>query len=343
MTTMQRQADVPSQAAIMQMVHGKCVSRCVSLAAELAIADLIADGPKDVATIASATGTNPDALYRVLRMLAGMGIFVELANKQFRNSPLSEALGSLSDASIRNYARLFGREWHWRIWTGLEYSVHTGKPSTFKDHPDKMPFEVLAENPADQEVFNKAMTELSAAEDPAIVQAYDFSQFGRIIEVGGGHGALALLIVQKTPQARVTVFDLPQVIEGTRERLSDGGSMERIDLKGGSFFDSVPGPADLCVLKHVLHDWDDDRARRILRNCREALSDSGRVLVCEMLVTEGPEGIPALLLDIEMLVGPGGRERTQEEFSELFAAAGLRLHRIIPTQTPIRLLEAIPS
>lgn len=228
------------------------------------------------------------------------------------------------------------------MWTGLEYSVHTGKPSTFKDYPDKMPFEVLAENPVDQEVFNKAMTELSSAEGPAIVQAYDFSQFSRIIEVGGGHGALALLIVQKIPQTRVTVFDLPQVIEGTKERLSAGGPNGRIDLRSGSFFDSVPGPADLCVLKHVLHDWDDESARRILRNCRQALSQSGRVLVCEMLVTEGPEGIPALLLDIEMLVGPGGRERTQGEFSELFAAAGLRLNRIIPTQTPIRLLEGVP-
>lgn len=340
--TVQLQAEVPPRAVMMQMINGKCVSRCISLVAELAIADLLADGPKDVATIASVTGTSPNALYRVLRMLAGMGIFEELAHKQFQNSQLSEALGSDSAMSVRNYARWFGRELHWRIWAGLDYSVQTGKASVFKDHPDNPPFEILAENPVDQEVFNDAMTELSSADSAAIVQAYEFSKFARILEVGGGHGTLAMSIAQEFPHARVTVFDLPHVIEGTRKRLSDEGLVGRIDLRSGSFLDSVPGPADLCVLKHILHDWDDESARRILGNCRDALSDSGRVLICEMVVTPGPEGIAALVLDIEMLVGTGGLERTQLEYSELFAAVGLRLERIIRTHTPIALLEAVP-
>ena len=342
MTTIEQQADFTSQAAMMQMVNGKCVSRCVSLVAELGIADLLADGPRDVASIARATNSNPDALYRVLRMLAALGIFVELANEQFQNSNLSETLSSKSGASIRNYARWFGRELHWRFWTDLEYSVQTGSPSVFKNHPGKMPFELLADHPADQETFNEAMTELSAVHGAAIVQAYDFSQFGRIVEVGGGQGTLARLIAQRNPACKVTVLDLPHVIDGVANRPSDNGSMERIDFKSGSFFEEVPGPADLCVLKHILHDWDDKSAHRILENCRQALSDRGRVLVCEMLVAEGPEGLPALILDIEMLVGAGGRERTEREFSELFAAVGLRLNRIIQTHTPIKLLEAVP-
>ena len=339
---MHTQTDVPPHAAMIQTINGKCVSRCVSLVADLAIADLLTDGPKDVVTIANATGTNPDALYRVLRMLAGVGIFVELPNKRFQNSLLSDTLRSDSTASVRSYARWLGRELHWRIWTDLEFSVRTGKPSLLKNHADKAPFERLAENPDDQEAFNQAMAGLSAADGAAILQAYEFSKFNRIIDAGGGHGTLATLIAREAPQAGVTVFDLPHVIEGTRNWLSAEGLSQRIGLKGGSFFHSVPGPADLCVLKHILHDWDDESARRILGNCRDALSDNGRVLVCEMLVAAGPEGVPALVLDIEMLVAAGGRERTQEEFSELFAAAGLRLERTVRTHSQITLLEAVP-
>lgn len=335
------QAGNPPAKIMMQIISGKCVSRCVSLAAELAIADMLADGPKDVAALAKGTDTSPDALYRVLRTLAGVGVFSELPDRHFQNSPLSATLISDSRGSVRHYARWFGRELHWRIWSGLEFSVRTGKPWAEKDHPDKTPFQVLAEHPADQDVFNHAMAGLSDADGPAIVQAYDFSRFGKIIDVGGGHGTLAMLIAESAPHARVTAFDLPHVIEGATERLSEEGLFGRIDLKSGSFIEGVPEPADLCVLKHILHDWDDETARRILANCRDALSDSGRVLVCEMVIAPGPEGIPALVLDIEMLVGVGGRERTQAEFSELFAAAGLRLERIIGTQTPIHLLEAV--
>jgi 16S rRNA G1207 methylase RsmC len=185
------------------------------------------------------------------------------------------------------------------------------------------------------------MAEFSETDGPAIVQAYDFARFQRIVDIGGGHGILAGLIAGKAPQANVTVLDLPHVIESARERLSDDGSSRRIHFKGGSFLDSVPGPVDLCVLKHILHDWDDETAIRILANCRDALSDRGRVLVCEMVIAPGPEALSALALDIEMLVGNGGRERTEAEFSELFATAGLRLEKIIRTPAPIGLIEAV--
>jgi 2-polyprenyl-3-methyl-5-hydroxy-6-metoxy-1,4-benzoquinol methylase len=326
---------------MMQLISGKCVSRCVSLAAELAIADMLANGPQDVEALANGTGTSPEPLYRVLRALAGVGVFDELPNRRFQNSPLSAMLISGTQRSVRHYARWFGRELHWRMYSGLGSSVRTGRPWAVNDYPDKTPFQVLAEHPADQEVFNQAMAELSEADGPAIAQAYDFSCFEKIIDVGGGHGTLASLIAEKAPQASVTVFDLPHVIESAPERLSDEGLAGRIDFRSGSFLDCVPRPADLCVLKHILHDWNDETARRILTNCRDALSDGGRVLVCEMVITTGPEGIPALILDIEMLVGAGGRERTQREYSELFAAAGLRLERVISTQTNIQLLEAV--
>lgn len=208
------QGSVPPTRILMQLISGKCVSRCVSLAAELAIADLLADGPEDVVALAKATGTSPETLYRVLRTLAGVGMFDELPKRRFQNSPLSAMLISGAPGSVRHYARWFGRELHWRMYSGLESSVRTGKPWAVNEYPDKTPFEVLAEHPADQDVFNQAMAELSEADGPAIAQAYDFSRFDRIVDVGGGQGTLARLIAGRAPQAKVTVFDLPQVTEG---------------------------------------------------------------------------------------------------------------------------------
>ena len=332
---------VAPEKIIMQLISGKCVSRCVSLAADLAIADMLADGPQGVSALASATGTLPEPLYRVLRLLAAMGVFDELPDRQFRNNYLSQTLVSGSERSLRNYARWFGRELHWQMYSGLETSVRTGRPWALNEYPDKTPFQVLAEHPADQDVFNEAMAELSEADGPAIIGAYDFGPFHSIVDVGGGNGTLAQLIAGKAPHANVTVLDFPHVIESARERWSEDGVSKRIHLNGSSFLDGVPGPADLCILKHILHDWNDETALRILANCRDALSDQGRVLICEMVVAPGVEGLAALTLDIEMLVGAGGRERTEAEFSELVTTTGLRLERVICTPSPLRLIEAV--
>jgi hypothetical protein len=334
---------IQPEQTMMQMIHGKCISRCISLAAELSVADVLADGPKDIVALATATKTDADALYRVLRLLAAVGVFTELPDRSFRNNALSETLITNSDGSIRQYARWLGRDFHWRIFSGLEYSVRTGKPWPTKDHPDKSPFEVLSQYPADQQVFNDAMAALSAANGPAIVKAYDFAPFERIIDVGGGHGTLATLIAEKAVRASVAVFDLPYVIQDANERLSGTAAPARIEYLTGSFFESLPGPTDLFILKHILHDWDDDSSRRILTNCREALGGGGRVLICEMVIEPGPLGIPALLLDIEMLAGVGGRERTRSDFSRLLAESGLELRRVIPTGSRISLLEAAVS
>jgi SAM-dependent methyltransferase len=327
----------------MQLISGKCLSRCVSLAAELGIADMLVDGPRDVGTLATGTGTRSDALYRVLRALTTAGVFDELPERQFRNNPLSATLISGAEHSVRQYARWFGRELHWRMYSGLETSVRSGRPWAANEYPDKMPFEVLAEHPADQDVFHRAMAELSEADGPSIAQAYDFGRFQRIMDIGGGHGTLARLIAAKAPNSKLTVLYLPHVIEGAREWLANSGFANQIDFKRGSFLESMPGPVDLCVLKHILHDWDDETALRILTNCRNALSEDGRVLVCEMVIAPGPEGLAAIALDIEMLVGAGGRERTETEFSELFGAVGLRLEQVIRTIAPIRLLEAVQT
>jgi ubiquinone/menaquinone biosynthesis C-methylase UbiE len=264
-----------------------------------------------------------------------------MAEMHFRNNALSAVLIGSVEHSVRQYARWFGRELHWRMYSGLETTVRTGRPWAVNEYPDKSPFQVLSEHQADQEVFNQAMAEFSHTDGPAIAQAYDFARYQAIIDVGGGHGALARCIAARVPRSQIVVFDLPHVIESAQERLSGVGSSRRISFQAGSFFDALPGPVDLCVLRHILHDWDDGSALRILANCRNILNPQGRVLVCEMVIEPGSEGLTALALDIEMLVGAGGRERTKAEFSELFSAAGLRLEQVILTTTPIRLLEAV--
>lgn len=332
--------NLPPQAVMMQLVNGMVVSRCIALAAELGIADRLADGAKDVAALASPSGMDADALYRVLRTLCGLGIFVEQPGRVFANSPLSEVLRGDAPGSVRDLARWLGHPLHWGVIGDLDYSVRTGQPALAKDHPGKSPFQVIAEDAGAQAVFNAAMTSLSMADGAAIVRTYDFSRFARIIDVGGGQGTLAAAIARAVPAAQVTVFDLPHVVEGAREALRGAGVADRVQLAGGSFFDGVPGPADLCVLKYVLHLCDDTAATRILHNCRAALEGAGTVLVCEMLITPTPDSMPARVMDIEMLAGPGGRERTEAEFAALFGAAGLKLERVLPTPFPIRLLEA---
>jgi predicted O-methyltransferase YrrM len=280
-------------AAMMETINSKLLSRCVCLAAELAIADHLRNGTDDMASLAAKTGTNVDALYRVMRLLAASGIFVERPQRRFENNPSSEILRSDAAGSLRHYARWIGSDFHWRMAAGLEFSVTTGKPALQKDQPEKDAFEILAEDRVAHEIFNDAMSGLSAADGAAIVQAYDFSQFDSVIDVGGGHGTLAVLIARAAPGVRVRVLDLPRVIDGTKKRIEQEGLKDRIEAIAGSFFEQVSGPADLCLLKHIIHDWDDDLSRRILTNCRNALEKAGRILVCEMLITTGPESIPA--------------------------------------------------
>ena len=332
---------LPPHAVLLQLANGATISRCLALVADLSIADQLKDEPKDAVALAAACQAEPDSLYRVLRTLAGVGVFVELPDGRFQNSPLSDVLRSDAPGSVRGIARWIGHPMHWRILGDLDYSVRTGRPSVLKDNPGKSPFQILAEDPGTQAVFTEAMTALSLGDSAAITAAYDFSRFGRIIDVGGGHGTLATMIARVAPAAKVVVYDLPHVVEGARRHLDGAGLGDRIETVGGSFLDSVPGPADLCVLKYVLHLGDDRAAARILANCRAALGDDGCVLVCEMMIGPGPESVPARIMDIEMLTGPGGRERTEAEFAALFASAGLELKRVIRTPLPIRLFEAV--
>lgn len=321
---------LPPQAVLMQMLGGQIVSRCIGLAAELAIADHLTDGPRDVVALAAATHVDADALYRVLRLLAGFGIFMELPGRRFQNSPLSEPLRTDAPGSVRHFARWFSDPLRWNLLGKLDYSVRTGKSALLDGRADQTVFEIFGEHPASVETFNQAMTSISQGEGHAVVEAYDFHPYRRIVDVGGGHGYLAMLIARAAPEAQVTVYDWPHVAEGAAAAIAQADLSGRVTAQGGNYLESVPGPADLIVMKNIVHGEADEGALQLLGNCQTALNDGGRVLIIEAVVTDGPEGAGARVMDIEMLFGPGGRQRTVQEHAALLEAAGLRFERLIP-------------
>ncbi|MDC0670369.1 methyltransferase [Nannocystis radixulma] len=321
----------PAQ-TLMHLLSGKFVARSLGLVAELGIADLLRDGPRAIEALARDTGSHPRALYRVMRALAGIGVFAEAAGRTFALTPLSQALRSDAAGSMRGMARWLGAEPEaWRAWGDLGHSVRTGQPASAEV------FAYFAANPAAGAIFDAAMASGTHVTAEAVAAAYDFATAGRIVDVGGGQGTLLLAIRAKHPAIEATLFDMPHVIARARAALTSQSSW--LELATGSFFERVP-PGDTCLLKHVVHDWSDELATVILRRCREALRPGGRVLVIERPI--GPDDDRAVRwMDLEMLVmTSGGQERTIGEFAALFARAGLTLVRTIETRSPVVILEA---
>ncbi len=337
---MENARELSPQAAIMQLLSGQFISRCIGLAANLSVPDHLSKGTKKIEELAKITDTNISALYRVLRMLAGFGIFEELPGREFKNSRLSEILKSDVAGSVRDFARWFSDPMRWGLLGTLDYSVRTGNPGLLNGKEDRQVFELFLEYPESVDVFNKAMTSMSMGDSFAVIEAYDFSPYKKIIDVGGGHGHLALQIAKRFPETHVTVFDLPHVISGTEKRITENNMSDRVNAKGGSYLEKVPGSNDLIMMKNIVHGEKDENAVQLLKNCRSALNDGGNVLVIESVITNGPGGNGARILDIEMLIGPGGRQRTQEEHAKLFREAGFEFLRKIPLKSGSSILEA---
>ncbi|HEX8162269.1 MAG TPA: methyltransferase [Pyrinomonadaceae bacterium] len=333
------QQELPPEAALTQMIFGAFVSQAISVAAELGIADLLAGQPQTVAALAAATATHERSLYRVLRTLASVGVFRETGEKVFALTPLAAPLRSDAPNSMRNGAIFMGAEWHWRVYGEMTHSVRTGKSAWSRAHGAEV-FDYFAGHPEHGEVFNRAMTDMSAAAAAAITEAYDFRGVEKLVDVAGGHGYLLAAVLRANPGARGVLFDLPQVVEGAPATLEREGVRDRVELAAGDFFSSVPEGADAYMMKHIIHDWDDERALLILNNIRRAMRDDGRVLICETVVPEGNEPHFGKLMDLEMLVSPGGVERTEREFGELLAQAGLELKRVTPTRSYLSVVEA---
>jgi hypothetical protein len=319
---------------VFQMATGYWVSQSIYVAAKLAIPDAIGSSLKSCPEIAAAIGANESALFRLLRALCSIGICAE-KNGRFGLTSQGRLLQNGVPGSWRSMVLTLG-EIHYRAWGELLYSVKTGQPAFDYEFGMGL-FDYLTENGEDGAIFNAAMTDFSGLASYAVLLAYDFSAFRSIVDVGGGHGKFIQGILELYPQQKGTVFDLPAVIEGTIKRLKYLGT--RCSSIGGNFFESVPVGADAYILSGVIHDWDDTSSIAILRNCRNSMSQNGRVLVVEMVVPETMEPSFSTLLDLNMLVMSRGRERTASEFRNLFQAAGLEVVSIVSSLSPLKIIE----
>jgi hypothetical protein len=327
---------------LLRMMFGYLMSSGLYAAASLRIADHLKEGPLSAGELARRTGADEDALYRVLRMLASAGLFHELDARTFQLTPPADFLRSDARGSLRDLVVWMTDPFHFRVYADLMHSVRTGRPAIEKTY-SKPAFEYFREDRELSEVFNAAMTTISAMAIPAVLEAYDFSGIGTLVDVAGGHGEVLLSILERYPQMRGILFDLDHVVEGARDRIASRGLRERCEAVSGDFFVSVPAGGDAYLMKHIIHDWDDERAIAILRRIHRALEGRprGRVMLLETVLAPANQPDFGKLADIEMLALPGGRERTEEEYAALFAQAGFRLSRVVPTQGAFFVVEAV--
>ncbi len=331
--------DVPPSAALEQMMWGYQRSQALYVAAKLGIADVLKDGPKSCEALAQATGTHVRSLYRVLRYLASIGVFTEGQHAEFGLTPLAACLQTGVPGSRRAMAIMHGEE-HYRAWGEILYSVTTGEPA-FNHLFGQGVFAYLAAHPEASAVLNEGMTERATEMAHAVVQVYDFSSYGTIVDVGGGYGTFLTALLQVNPQARGMLFDQPHVVAGATKHIEASGLGGRCHTVAGDFFTAVPTGGDAYVLTRVLHDWDEAHSLAILKSCYRAMADQGTLLVIEHVIPPGNAPSRSKLADLNMLVFAGGCERTEAEYHALFAAAGFTLRRIIPTQSLFSVIEGV--
>ena len=325
----------PPETVLTQIMLGRVASQALYVAAKLGIADLLVYGPKGVNDLARVADADAPSLYRVLRALASLGIFQEQDNQVFALTPAAEALRSDVPNSLRDVAIFWGEDWNWQVWGKILYSVRTGKSAWAQVHGEEV-FDYFGKNQEAARIFDRAMTSFSGVATKAVLEAYDFSEIKTLVDIAGGQGRLLHGVLEAYPSMRGVLFDLPHVIESAQRR-------NRCDYVTGDFFVSVPAGGDAYIMKHIIHDWDDERALTILKNIRQAMNPDGRVLVVESVIADGNGQDFGKLLDIEMLVSPGGKERTAAEYEDLFRRAGLRLTKIVPTKSPYSLIEGVAA
>jgi hypothetical protein len=336
-------AAVPPNIVLLEMAQGAWLTQALYIAAELGIADALRDGPRTADDVAQLVDAKPDATYRVMRALAANGVLTLRRDGRFTLTRVGQALRSDHEGSMAPMIKLVGRAEHWEHWSRLMHSVRTGQTAV-EAIRGMSGWDYLDSNPEYAAVFNDAMTGVSAVAIETAVPLYDFADRKLIVDVGGGHGALLAKILTQTPTARGVLFDLPTVVEGARPILAAAGVADRCTVEDGSFFDSVPDGADAYVMKSIIHDWDDETSEIILRTGRTAIAPNGRLLLLELVLPERATANWGAVLDLEMLVSPGGRERTRAEFANLLARCGFRLTRVVDTATPMMsIVEAAPA
>jgi hypothetical protein len=320
------------------MITGFRLSAALMVAADLGLSDQLARGPRTVADLAEAVSADAGTLHRLLRALATVGVYAEEPDGSYANTELGEGLRSDVPASMRPLARMLTDPAHWAAWGNLGHSVRTGE-NAFQAVNGVDVWTHRQGLPEHNEIFNANMTALTSLVVDAVASAYDFSGFSTIVDVGGGQGSLLEAILERNPELTGTVFDQAGVLPEAPAGAASPSVASRWATASGSFFDEVPS-ADAHLLKSILHDWEDDECIAILRTCRNSLSEGGVVLVVETVLGRPGHEVDAAFSDINMLVMPGGRERSEAEFAALFDAAGLRLTNVVHTRSMMSVLEA---
>lgn len=327
------------QSRMSQLLGGYRVTQMLHVAAALGIADRLADGPASVDQLALATNAHRDSLYRLLRSLASMDVFVEQAPGHFANTPLASTLRKEARGSLRPFALSYGAPWWWNSFGELLHSVRTGETGFSKANGTAF-FDYLESHPDAARVFNDNMSAMTRVEAEAVADAYDFANARVFVDIGGGHGVLAAAILRRWPKTSAVVFDQPSVVAGASEITASPSLGARCRITGGDFFAAIPCGGDVYLLKDILHDWDDERVKSILKNCRAAMSPGARLLVVERIVAPGNAPSAAKQVDITMLVLTGGKERTRDEYAGLLGACGFAIARIIEMPTGGSVIEA---
>ncbi len=330
----------PPSAKLLEMLTGKWISQAISTAAKLNIADQLADGPVQISRLAERSNTNPRALLGLMRALASVGVFAETEPHHFANTPMSEGLQTRPE-SIRALALFLGDRPTWDAWGELAYSVRTGE-SAFKHVHGELPYEYFGKRP-DCAYYDEAFTSFSNQETAAVLHAAPFSEIKKLVDIGGGHGTMLCSSLRQNETQEGILFDQAHVVAGAGPVVDSFGVGSRCSIVPGDFFESVPEGADGYLIKHVLFNWDDERASRILTVVRRAMSKDARLFIVDPVIRPGPGQVFAKFMDLEMMVlHQGGCQRTQAEFDQLLSKAGFKLVKVTDTPAPSSVVEAVP-
>lgn len=336
------QQALPPHVQLIQMGTASWVSSTVYAAAKVGLADHLSGGAKSAAELAGTMGLHAPSLHRLMRTLAGLGILTEREEQRFALTPLGEALKTGAPGSARSTLMTFGGRAFWRAWENIVYSLETGK-SGFTEAWGMNAFEHLARNPEEASLFSEAMIGFHGGETTAVAEAYDFSVFGIVADVGGASGKLLAEILTRYPGVRGVLFDRPHVVTDAPALFKARGVEDRVTIESGNFFETVPAGADAYLMSHIIHDWNEEECATILGHCRRAIKPDGRLLIVEMVLPPGDTPHLGKITDMVMLVLPGGQERSETEYADLLAKSGFRLTRVVPTDSAVSIVEAVPA
>jgi len=328
--------------ALLDLIQGSVITQAIYAAAKLGIAEVLSGGPLTAEEIAKRVGAHPDATYRLLRMLSGYSIFAEQADGRFQLTPMADALREGAPDSMRGIAVLMGHPLLWEDWGHLISSVRTGEASLPKLR-GMSGYDFLMANPEYAAVFFQGMGSISSAETDSLLTAYDFSRFRKIVDVGGGRGTLLAAILERATASQGILYDSPYATSDAGQVMEQAGVAARCTIQNGSLFDNPPAGADAYVLKHIVHDFPESECLAVLKNIRSAIDPGGKLLVMEYVLTGDNARHIGNIIDLWLLLLLGARERTRQQYSELFASAGFKLTAVVPTNSPISIVEAVPD